>query len=82
MKSKKREDYQYLFADDMIEINRNIIYKLSNHIMNSYEDAKRMKLTDSEKDEKTDEINELMNILEFMYQVMDITANLDTINEK
>ena len=82
MKSKKKEDYQYLFADDMVEINRNIIYKLSNHIMDSYEDAKRMKLTDSEKDEKTDEINELMNILEFMYQVMDITANLDTINEK
>tara|TARA_R110000824_G_scaffold35603_2_gene111397 strand:- start:17222 stop:19057 length:1836 start_codon:yes stop_codon:yes gene_type:complete len=84
MKSKNDEDYQYLFTDDMIETNRNIIYKLSNHIMNTYEDARetRNKLDDSEIEEKTNEINELIDILEFLHQVMDITANLDSIDDR
>ena len=84
MKSKELVDYQYLFADDMIEINRNIIYKLSNHIMNTYEDAREIKdsLDDTEIEEKTNEINELINVLEFLYQVMDITANLDAIDDR
>jgi len=84
MKSKKMEDYQYLFDDDMVETNRNIIYKLSNHIMDTYEDAREIKdsLDDSEIEEKTNEINKLINVLEFLYQVMDITANLDIIDDR
>ena len=52
--------------------------------MDTYEDAREIKdkLDDSEIEEKTNEINKLINVLEFLYQVMDITANLDIIDDR
>ena len=84
MNSNKIEDYQFLFEDERAEKNRNIIYKLSNHIMDEYEDARDMrnKMSDSEKEEKTNLLMSWMEILEFMYQVMDITAKLDIVDDR
>ena len=42
----------------------------------------RNKMSDSEKEEKTNLLMSWMEILEFMYQVMDITAKLDIVDDR